>query len=99
MMAGPKSSISVHKQNLIVVSPSFVPSASSNSATVRQYVAKSGGGDSSRDIAKVTIFDLQNKLIAYSGTFKDGVRAVFCQWGDVFVLGSDGKVRLSTGQS
>ena len=45
------------------------------------------------DIAKVTIFDPENKLVAFSGTFVEGVRQVVSQWGDIHVLSNDGKVR------
>jgi hypothetical protein len=86
----------VFKHNLIIVSPPFVPSASSASATVRHYVSKAAtSGDTSTDIAKVTVFDLQNKVVAYSGTFRDGVRDVFCQWGGIFVFGGNNKVRTA----
>ncbi|WVQ96313.1 hypothetical protein IAU59_003417 [Kwoniella sp. CBS 9459] len=96
---GPKSSIAIFKHNLIITSPPFYPSASSASATVRHYVSKtaaSGDGATSTDISKVTVFDLQNKLVAYSGTYRDGVRDVFSQWGGIFVYGGNSKItRLS----
>ncbi|ORY30605.1 putative vacuolar membrane protein [Naematelia encephala] len=90
---GPKSSISVFRHNLIIASPPFFPSANSASATVRNYVSKAAAsGSDGNDISKLTIFDLQNKVVSYSGTFKNGVREVFFQWGGVFVLGGDGKL-------
>lgn len=46
------------------------------------------------DIAKVTVFDPENKLVAFSGTFVEGVRQVVSQWGDIYVLSNDGKVGL-----
>jgi hypothetical protein len=94
---GPKLSIAVFQNNLIIVSPPFLPTATSASATVRHYVSKTNiNGESSgpADIAKITVFDLQNKLVAYSGTFRDGVREVVCQWGGIFVYGGNGKVSL-----
>jgi len=45
------------------------------------------------DIAKVTVFDPENKLVAFSGTFPQGVREVVSQWGDIYVLSNDGKVK------
>lgn len=99
MSTGPKSSIAVFRQNLVIVSPPFLPSAGSKSATVRQYVTKNvtsnDAGNSATvpsEIAKVTIFDLQNKLISYSGTFRDGVHEVSHQWGGIFVFGPNGKL-------
>jgi vacuolar protein sorting-associated protein 11 len=46
------------------------------------------------DITKVTVFDLENKLVAYSGTFEAGVREVVSQWGRIFILENDGRVCL-----
>ncbi|WWC62862.1 uncharacterized protein I303_105460 [Kwoniella dejecticola CBS 10117] len=103
---GPKSSIAIYRHNLIIISPPFYPSANSASATVRHYVSKTSttttNSDgvtiptSTSDISKVTIFDLQNKLVSYSGTYREGVREVFCQWGGIFVYGGNGKLtRLS----
>ena len=42
----------------------------------------------------MTVFDLENKLIAHSGTFGEGVREVVSQWGKIFVLGNDGSVSI-----
>lgn len=87
---GQKLSISVSRNNIIIVSPPFIPSAATASATVRSYMKKEPGSFS--DVAKVTVFDLQNKLVGYSGTFKDGVRDVFSHFGSVFVLSSNSKL-------
>ena len=95
LVLGPKLSIAVCRNNLIIVSPPFFPSAGSTSATVRHYVSKTsadGLAAEPSDVAKVTIFDLQNKLIAYSGTFRDGVRVVTFQWGRIFVFGANNKL-------
>ena len=45
------------------------------------------------DVSKVTVFDLENKFVAHSGTFVEGVRAVVSEWGHIYVLTNDGKVR------
>ncbi|WVR06576.1 hypothetical protein IAU60_003608 [Kwoniella sp. DSM 27419] len=96
---GPKSSIAVYEHNLIITSPPFYPSANSASATVRHYVSKtaaSGDGATTTDISKITVFDLQNKLVAYSGTYREGVRDVFSQWGGIFVYGGNSKLTRLT---
>jgi hypothetical protein len=49
---------------------------------------------SQKDISKVTVVDIENKFVAYSGPFKEGVRDVVCQWDRIFILTNDGKVRL-----
>ncbi|KAH8117125.1 hypothetical protein DFH11DRAFT_1579398 [Phellopilus nigrolimitatus] len=88
---GHKSSIHTHLNYLVIVSPPFFPSAANNSATVRNFVAKTQLPDKT-DISKVTVFDLENKLVAYSGTFVEGVRAVVSEWGHIYVLTNDGKL-------
>ncbi|TEB39465.1 hypothetical protein FA13DRAFT_1750921 [Coprinellus micaceus] len=74
---GVKSSVHTHLNYLVIVSPPFFPSAS---ACVGY------------DITKVNVFDLENKLVAYSGAFKQGVRDVVSQWGNVYVLSTDGQL-------
>jgi hypothetical protein len=94
-LEGTKSSVEAFGSNLIIVSPPFVPSAASTSATVRNYVARNanaGRDYMENDISKVSVFDLEHKFIAHSGTYTEGVRQVFSEWGEVFVLTNDGKV-------
>ncbi|KDR73804.1 hypothetical protein GALMADRAFT_251620 [Galerina marginata CBS 339.88] len=88
---GHKSSIHTHESYLVIVSPPFFPTAASTSATVRNLVAKSPNA-TEMDVTKVTVFDPENKLVAYSDTFKQGVREVISQWGHVYVLSTDGKL-------
>ncbi len=88
---GHKSSIYTHHNYVVIVSPPFLPTASAASATVRNFVARTtNAGDS--DITKVTLFDPENKLVAYSGTFTEGVREVISAWGHLHVLSNDGNV-------
>ncbi|KAK9896216.1 hypothetical protein P389DRAFT_76246 [Cystobasidium minutum MCA 4210] len=95
---GSKSAVTSYMNYIIITSPPFMPSASSQSATVRNFVRDQRSAaavpsyDTSADISKVTIFDPQNKYVAYSGAFTEGVREVFCEWGDVFVLTNDSKL-------
>ncbi|KAF8575784.1 hypothetical protein K439DRAFT_1397850 [Ramaria rubella] len=86
---GHKSSVQSHLNYLVIVSPPMSVSASHASATVRNFAARSSANT---DITKLTVFDVENKFIAYSGTFTDGVRDVFCEWGQIFVLSNDGKL-------
>ncbi|KAF8699748.1 hypothetical protein AX14_000902 [Amanita brunnescens Koide BX004] len=88
---GHKSSIHTHRHYIVIISPPFTPSAHSASATVRSYVARTPNAGES-DITKVAIFDLENKYVAYSGTFPYGVRDVVSQWGKVYVLTNDGNL-------
>ncbi len=90
--SGLKSKIHTHRNYIVIVSPPFTPSASAASATVRNFVAKSVSPRGS-DITKVTVFDPENKFVAHSGTFTEGVRELFSAWGKLYVLSNDGKVR------
>jgi len=42
----------------------------------------------------VTVYDIQNKFIAYSAPFP-AVIGVFCEWGSLYVLAGDRKVSAS----
>lgn len=61
---------------------------------MRNFVARAADHPAGSEITKVTVFDLENKLVAYSGTFGEGVREVVSQWGKIYVLENDGKVCL-----
>jgi hypothetical protein len=47
------------------------------------------------DITKVIVFNSENKLVTYLGTFGVGVREIVSQWGRIFVLENNGRVRFS----
>ena len=83
-----------HTNYLVIISPPFTPTAASASATVRNFVAR-GQPPPNMDIAKVTVFDPENKLVAFSGPFEQGVREVVSQWGDIYILANDGKVEFT----
>ena len=93
MFAGPKSSVHTFGHYVVIVSPPFIPSASAASATVRNHVARVPNATAS-DITKVTVFDIDNKIVAFSGAFAEGIREVFEGWGDLYVLSSDGVVSI-----
>lgn len=94
---GHKCAIHIYKDYLVVVSPPFIPSAASNSATVRKFVAKHNAEASSigsTDISRVGVFDAKHKFVAHSSAFKEGVREVFVVWNRIYVLCNDGRVCL-----
>ncbi|EMD38025.1 hypothetical protein CERSUDRAFT_113136 [Gelatoporia subvermispora B] len=87
---GAKAMVHTHLNYMVIVSPPFSPSASAASATVRNFVAKSAGPNG--EITKVTVFDLENKIVTYSGTFTEGIREVVSAWDQIHVLSNDGKL-------
>ena len=82
--------VHAHLNYVVIVSPPFAPSAVSTSATVRDFVAAAATPPTD-DITKVTVLDLDNKFVAYSGTFNAGVREVFSASGQIYILTNDGK--------
>ncbi len=83
---GPKSSIHLSASQVVIVSPPFTPSTSS-----RNPASRSSGAMLNAEIAKITIFDLDNKLVAYSGTFESGIREAWVgPAGEVLVLSDTG---------
>ena len=53
------------------------------------------GGSQGLDMNIVNVYDIQNKFIAYSAPVPDVVD-VMCEWGSLYVLGGDRKVRKGT---
>jgi len=100
-LEGPKSSILTHKGYIVITSPPFVPTAGSASGTVRRFVATGKPGNVPAgtggvgDISKVVVFDIENKYIAYSNTFRETVKDVFSCWGRLFVLTNESTVSLA----
>jgi hypothetical protein len=60
---------------------------------VRNFAARN---PTDTDITKVAVFDPENKIVGYSGTFTQGVRDIISipEWGGVYILGNDGTVGL-----
>ncbi|GJE99815.1 hypothetical protein PsYK624_160870 [Phanerochaete sordida] len=86
---GHKSAVYAHRNYLVIVSPPFTPAASAPSATVRNFVKNN---DVHTDISKVVVFDLENKFVAYSGTYTAGIRDIFSADGQIYLLSNDGKL-------
>lgn len=53
-------------------------------------------GGQTMEMNIVTVYDIQNKFIAYSAPFPD-VIDVLSEWGCVYILGGDRKVRGHSG--
>ncbi|EJU05949.1 hypothetical protein DACRYDRAFT_92166 [Dacryopinax primogenitus] len=87
---GPKSFVQSYRSYIIIVSPPFTPSVGASSTALRQLTARADS--QSTDVSRVTIFDLENKYIAFTSKFEGGVKDVVCEWGSVFVLCNDGKL-------
>ncbi|KAI0075983.1 hypothetical protein K474DRAFT_1663639 [Panus rudis PR-1116 ss-1] len=88
---GQKARVHTHRNYLVMISPPFTPTASAASATVRNFVARNTDA-SSTEITKVTILDLENKFLAYTNTFTEGVRDVFSTSDNIYLLANDGQL-------
>ena len=89
--SGPKTSVHMHLNYLVIVSPLLTANMTSASATIRNFTSQNMGA-SSTEVTKVTMFDLENKFVAHSEAFTEGVREVFLQLGNTYVLSNDGKL-------
>ena len=91
LFPGPKTSVHTHLNYLVIISPPVTANAASASATIRNFAARNVGA-SGTEVTKITVFDLENKFVAHSEPFTEGVREVFSQWGNIYVLSNDGKL-------
>ncbi|KAK9456148.1 hypothetical protein V1511DRAFT_496676 [Dipodascopsis uninucleata] len=89
---GPKTSIFVFKSYIALISPTASPSDIEVQSTLRRFVNTIQSSENPFDTTKFTILDIENKLIAYSGQFVDGVKTIFSEWDELYVLGGDGQL-------
>ncbi|GAA6064060.1 hypothetical protein JCM10212_006796, partial [Sporobolomyces blumeae] len=95
---------------LAIVTPPQRSSLSSRSATIRQHAASPRVGSpvvhgQDELVSKVTIFDPENKFVAFSAAYGDqgvgegaGIREVVEAWGAVWVLTESGQLHRLTEQ-
>ncbi|SNX85173.1 related to PEP5 - vacuolar biogenesis protein [Melanopsichium pennsylvanicum] len=95
---GPKSSIHLSASQVIIVSPPFTPTSSNRGysnnrdSPITTPTSRKGSMTPS-EIARITIFDLDNKLVAFTGTFESGIRQTWVgPTGEVLVLSDTGEV-------
>lgn len=79
---GPKTSILSHKGYAVIVSPPITPSAFSGSATVRKRAVEGV----KNDVTRILVFDMDNRFVAFSDTFREEIKTVFACWGILYVL-------------
>ena len=87
---GPKKLVNVYKEYLALVSPPRATSTSKANA-VRRF-----GGAQADEFYNTSTFTLLNtdlKYVAHSEALISQVKALFVEWGDIFLLTLDGKVR------
>jgi hypothetical protein len=80
---------------VIVVSPPTT--IATTSPATRKLAAQAAGGDG--DASRVTVFDMENKVVGYTGTFAEGIRDVISEWGNIYILTNNGQVRLNNVQN
>lgn len=86
---GPKKLVSIYKDYIALVSPPQSAAASRSSA-LRRF-----GGTQADDLFDATTFTLLDtdlKYVAHTESIVTQVKALFVEWGDLFVLTLDGKV-------
>lgn len=88
-VAGYKSAVLTHHNYVVVVSsPSTATATTPVTRKLATTVAAVDG-----DASKVTVFDMENKVIGYTGMFAEGIREVISEWGNIYILTNDGQVR------
>jgi len=87
---GPKKLVSIYKDYVALVSPPKATS-SSNANVVRRF----GGpqADELYNTSTFTLLDTDLKFVAHSEALITQVKTLFIEWGDLFLLTLDGKVR------
>ena len=74
---------------LAIVSPPRTPTPTPGGRSARQL---NGTPSDTAGSTKLTIFDPENKLVAFTTTFDEGISEVWEAWGEVWVLTEGGKL-------
>lgn len=88
---GPKSQLFVYKSYIGIVSPTGAAADSNVQSTVRKYIGQVSSSNPF-ETTQFTLLDTENKFIAYTGQFVGGVKSIFTEWDDLYVLGGDGQL-------
>ena len=88
---GSKQLVKIHGDYVAVVSP-----PKSNTPAQTSTLRRFGGGqvDDIFNTSTITLLDTDLKYIAHTETLISQARTLFAEWGDLFILMLDGKVRL-----
>ena len=86
---GPKTLVSIYKDYIALVSPPQ-STASSKTSALRRF--GSTQADNLFDATTFTLLDTDLKYVAHTESMVSQVKALFVEWGDLFVLTLDGKV-------
>ena len=87
---GPKQLVNVYGDYIALVS-----SPQPSTSKINKGIRRAFGGSSADDVFHTTAFallDTDLKYIAYTETLTTSVKALFIEWGDLFLLTLDGKV-------
>lgn len=87
---GSKQLVKIFKQYVAIVSPPQMISARKPSAILRVF--GSSQADNTFSASTFAMLDTDLKYVAHTESLSSQVRAVFIEWGDLFLLTLDGKV-------
>lgn len=93
---GPKQLVSMFRDFVALVTPPK-SDAASRPSVLRRFVG--GGTDDLYRSSTFALLDTDLKYVAHTETLVSPVRAVFAEWGDLFLLTLDGKVGRRSGPS
>lgn len=86
---GPKQLVSIFREYVTLVTPPK-QSTPTKISTLRRFVGSRT--DSMFSTSTITLLDTDLKFVAYTETMTSQVRALFIEWGDLFLLTLEGKV-------
>lgn len=100
---GPKQLVTIFKDYICLVQPPASNTTESSAIqktknTFKRLIgtaAAGSGTDNPLETTRFTILDTDLKFVACQEAVVGGVRAVFSEWDDLFIVGLDGKVRFA----
>lgn len=86
-LEGRKTSLNVHQSYSVLVQPS-----NERKWGPMKVLGKLGIPDLLEYASKVTVLDSEHKFISHVGQYSQGLRSVFSQWDNLYLLTTDGKL-------
>ena len=87
-MAGKKSTVTLFKEYIVVISPPMIETKGIRSVLPNILSSRPDAVEQS----KVSILDIENKFVIHSGSVNGGVKQTFSSWGNLYLLTTDGQV-------
>lgn len=92
---GQKQMVYIFKNYICLVQQPIAPTSTNQgkaASTFKRLIGSTAGSHANLEVTRITILDTDLKFVACQEAISSGIKSVFSEWGDLFFVGTDGKV-------